>query len=142
MLARLPSGVELIPIQNGFDQQLDAFGHEWEGIASFVSERLRTGRTRESRERGNCMSGEETPPPLPPWQGERTPSPDRGGWTGSCFFRLVEVSDINPIKHTKLMYNAAISPLAAAAGIDNGKLLSLPERVRCSSRSFKRTTAS
>jgi 2-dehydropantoate 2-reductase len=42
-------------------------------------------------------------------------------------FRTVDVPDINPIKHTKLMYNAAISPLAAAAGIDNGKLLSLPE---------------
>jgi 2-dehydropantoate 2-reductase len=42
-------------------------------------------------------------------------------------FSFVEVPDISPIKHTKLMYNAAISPLAAAAGIDNGKLLSLPE---------------
>src|SRR5262249_3627225 len=29
-------------------------------------------------------------------------------------------------KHTKLMYNAAISPLAAAAGLDNGQLLSVP----------------
>jgi 2-dehydropantoate 2-reductase len=41
-------------------------------------------------------------------------------------FRLVEVPCISPIKHTKLMYNAAISPLAAAAGIDNGQLLSVP----------------
>jgi 2-dehydropantoate 2-reductase len=39
---------------------------------------------------------------------------------------VVEVADIAPIKHTKLMYNAAISPLAAAAGIDNGQLLSVP----------------
>ena len=38
VLAKLPPGVELIPIQNGFDPQLDAFGHEFEGIASFVSE--------------------------------------------------------------------------------------------------------
>jgi 2-dehydropantoate 2-reductase len=50
-----------------------------------------------------------------------------GGDRGSSLFRLVEVPDINPIKHAKLMYNAAISPLAAAAGIDNGKLLSLSE---------------
>jgi 2-dehydropantoate 2-reductase len=42
-------------------------------------------------------------------------------------FRVVQVLDIGPIKHAKLMYNAAISPLAAAAGIDNGQLLSLPE---------------
>jgi ketopantoate reductase len=41
-------------------------------------------------------------------------------------FRLVEIPDIAPVKHAKLMYNAAISPLAAAAGIDNGQLLSVP----------------
>lgn len=45
---------------------------------------------------------------------------------GANLFRVVEVPDISPIKHTKLMYNAAISPLAAAAGIDNGQLLSVP----------------
>ena len=39
------------------------------------------------------------------------------------------VPDILPYKYTKLMYNAAISPLAAAAGLDNGQLLRLP-RVR------------
>ena len=33
---------------------------------------------------------------------------------------------IGPYKSTKLMYNAAISPLAAAAGVDNGELLSDP----------------
>ncbi len=38
VLAKLPPGTELIPIQNGFDPQLDAFGHQFEGIASFVSE--------------------------------------------------------------------------------------------------------
>ena len=38
VLAKLPTGVELIPIQNGFDPQLAAHGHEFEGIASFVSE--------------------------------------------------------------------------------------------------------
>jgi len=35
----------------------------------------------------------------------------------------VLVSNILPIKYTKLMYNAAISPLAASAGLDNGQLL-------------------
>src|SRR5437879_44370 len=38
VLAKLPPGVTLIPIQNGFDPQLAAHGHQWEGIASFVSE--------------------------------------------------------------------------------------------------------
>src|SRR6478672_2453323 len=36
VLAKLPPDVELIPIQNGFDPQLQVFGHTWEGIASFV----------------------------------------------------------------------------------------------------------
>ena len=33
------------------------------------------------------------------------------------------VPDILPYKYAKLMYNAAISPLASAAGIDNGDVL-------------------
>ena len=45
---------------------------------------------------------------------------------GSRLFRVEVVADILPYKYTKLMYNAAISPLAAAAGIDNGRLLSVP----------------
>jgi len=36
VLARLPRGVTLIPIQNGFDPLLAARRHEYEGIASFV----------------------------------------------------------------------------------------------------------
>ena len=39
---------------------------------------------------------------------------------------VTTVPHIAPIKYAKLMYNAAISPLAAAAGIDNGQLLSVP----------------
>jgi 2-dehydropantoate 2-reductase len=120
VLARLPPGVELVPIQNGFDQQLDAFGHAWEGIASFVSEcapdRPHTRITR----------------PGELHVGKRTRSTGASGiplalGMSRGLFRTVDVADINPIKHTKLMYNAAISPLAAAADIDNGKLLSLPE---------------
>jgi 2-dehydropantoate 2-reductase len=41
-------------------------------------------------------------------------------------FRVVVVPDVLPYKYTKLMYNAAISPLAAAAGLDNGDLLGVP----------------
>src|SRR5262249_58592738 len=41
--------------------------------------------------------------------------------------QLKTVSDILPYKYTKLMYNAAISPLAAAAGLDNGELLWIPK---------------
>lgn len=38
VLAKLPTDARVVPIQNGFDPQLAAHGHEWEGIASFVSE--------------------------------------------------------------------------------------------------------
>jgi 2-dehydropantoate 2-reductase len=40
-------------------------------------------------------------------------------------FKVRLVDDILPFKYAKLMYNAAISPLAAAAGLDNGQLLSV-----------------
>src|SRR5436309_15574200 len=38
VLARLPAGVTVVPVQNGFDRQLEAVGHTAEGIAAFVSE--------------------------------------------------------------------------------------------------------
>jgi 2-dehydropantoate 2-reductase len=38
-------------------------------------------------------------------------------------FPVVVVEDIRPFKYTKLMYNAAISPLASMAGLDNGEVL-------------------
>src|SRR5262249_34669398 len=45
----------------------------------------------------------------------------------SCNLYQTElVPNILPFKYAKLMYNAAISPLAAAAGLDNGQLLSVP----------------
>jgi 2-dehydropantoate 2-reductase len=131
VLAKLPPGADLIPIQNGFDPKLHTFGHEWEGIASFVSEcdpdRPHTRITRQ----GELHIGRRALTPQPPSTGgkaeqETAPLP-LGEGVGRGLFRLVEVPDINPIKHAKLMYNAAISPLAAAAGIDNGKLLSLPK---------------
>lgn len=41
----------------------------------------------------------------------------------NILFPVELVPDIRPYKATKLMYNAAISPLAAMAGVDNGELL-------------------
>jgi 2-dehydropantoate 2-reductase len=38
-------------------------------------------------------------------------------------FPVESVADVRPFKATKLMYNAAISPLAAGAGVDNAQLL-------------------
>ncbi|MGA2702998.1 MAG: ketopantoate reductase C-terminal domain-containing protein [Isosphaeraceae bacterium] len=120
VLARLPRGVTLIPIQNGFDPLLAARGHEFEGIASFVSEcdadRPHTRITRAGELHVGRRSA-ETKSPARPEVIDRL--------AGTQLFRLVEVPVIDPFKHAKLMYNAAISPLAAMAGIDNGTLLSI-----------------
>ena len=131
VLARLPPTVTLIPIQNGFDRALESTEDKLEGIASFVSEcdahRTHTRITRAGRlHLGFRRPSDDTPAAL----GRATallraldlrPS--------SAFSRLgiqvVVVGDILPYKYTKLMYNAAISPLAAAAGLDNGQLLAI-----------------
>jgi 2-dehydropantoate 2-reductase len=118
VLARLPADAKLVPVQNGFDPALDARGHAWEGIASFVSECL-AGRTHTRITRAGKLH-----------VGRRRAGADvacglvNALW-GNDLFRLEVVADILPYKHTKLMYNAAISPLAAAAGLDNGQLLSV-----------------
>jgi 2-dehydropantoate 2-reductase len=122
VLAKLPPDARLTPIQNGFDPRLSAHGHEWEGIASFVSEcaadRPHTRITR----KGMLYFGPRAPAARAPG----APVFGLPGGRGRDTFRVVSVPAIDPLKHAKLMYNAAISPLAAAAGIDNGKLLSVP----------------
>jgi 2-dehydropantoate 2-reductase len=120
VLARVPDSCAILPIQNGFDPQLDARAHAAEGIASFVSEclpgRPHTRITRAGKlHLGLRGSGDE--PRLPTWA---------DALRRARLFRVELVPDVRPYKHTKLMYNAAIGPLAAAAGLDNGQLLSLP----------------
>jgi len=104
---------ELIPIQNGFDATLDAFDHTTEGIASFVAKCDPDAPHARITRPGELHIG------------ARREGPAVAGFA-STFFRVIPVPDIHPIKYAKLMYNAAISPLAAAAGIDNGQLLSVP----------------
>jgi 2-dehydropantoate 2-reductase len=130
VLARLPSDVTLIPIQNGFDTALDPYVGSPEGIASFVSEcnphRSQTRITRAGRLHVGYRDGVErrakrVERELPFALGALRPA------LRALRIRLERVPDILPYKHTKLMYNAAISPLAAAAGLDNGQLLALPQ---------------
>lgn len=125
VLAKLPPTADIIPIQNGFDPLLAARSHELEGIASFVSEcapdRPHTRITRP----GDLHIGLTAASPRADRpEGIRKPLGAASVRLG--LFRVVDVPRIEPFKHAKLMYNAAISPLAAAAGIDNGKLLSVP----------------
>ncbi|HBV21863.1 MAG TPA: ketopantoate reductase [Nitrosomonas sp.] len=120
VLARLPDSVFLVPIQNGFDPDLEQRGHACEGIASFVSECLRDRPvTRITRPGGLHIGGRR-----PITADERNDLASLAQALGEAKLFVVKVVDsIEPYKATKLMYNAAISPLAAAAGVDNGELL-------------------
>jgi 2-dehydropantoate 2-reductase len=136
VLERIPASATLIPIQNGFDPLLHARGHAVEGIASFVSECLphRT-HTRITRAGRLHFGYRRSVLPLPPPPGGGRGGPDMPKCVSALIrqrrivngrIRVTMVEDILPYKYTKLMYNAAISPLASAAGIDNGQLMRLP----------------
>lgn len=125
VLARLPESTTLLPIQNGFDPGIEERSSGPEGIASFVSEcDPGTTRTRITRT-GRLHLGGRDGKPLPP-PGAKLLADVGNALRESRHFRVEMVSNILPYKYTKLMYNAAISPLAAAAGLDNGRLLSHP----------------
>ncbi len=120
VLNRLPSTTEVIPVQNGFDRDLIERSRI-EGISSFVSEchdhEPRTRITRPgSLHVGYCVAGNQST--LPESVDRLVRVLEQHG-----SFDVKRVPDVLPYKYAKLMYNAAISPLAAAAGLDNGELL-------------------
>jgi 2-dehydropantoate 2-reductase len=126
VLSRVPPSVSLIPIQNGFDPLLCAHAHAVEGIASFVSECL-PHRTHTRITRGGRLH-------LGPVGSAGPAAQQQTQALATCLrrapFRVEVVDDVLPYKYTKLMYNAAIGPLASAAGLDNGDLLRLPRARR------------
>jgi 2-dehydropantoate 2-reductase len=127
VLDRLPTSVILMPIQNGFDRALMQRS-SIEGISSFVSECLPDRpHTRITRGgdlhigRWGARAGIGTPLAVEPLIRL---------WERYGSFRVKRVPDVLPYKYCKLMYNAAISPLAAVAGLDNGQLLTIPKARR------------
>jgi 2-dehydropantoate 2-reductase len=124
VLERVAGSVEIIPVQNGFDEQL-VDRVEIEGIASFVTECI-SGRTHtRMTRRGDLHIGFSL-------EGRGRLLPERVeamidvlARNGS--FKVVRVPEVLPYKNSKLMYNAAISPIAAVAGLDNGELLTIAE---------------
>lgn len=123
VLARLPENAFLVPVQNGFDPELDRRNHAGEGIASFVSECERDRPvTRITRPGSLHMGGRRAIT-----NEERIELESLATALGKANLFPVEfVDNVLPYKATKLMYNSAISPLAAAAGVDNGELLTDP----------------
>jgi 2-dehydropantoate 2-reductase len=119
VLARVREATPLVPIQNGFDPLLDARGHGLEGVASFVSE-CEPGRTRTHiTRRGKLHLGGRGRAPGP------MPSGLADAMRAAGLVAVRVVPAIEPFKYAKLMYNAAVSPIAAAAGMDNGGLLAV-----------------
>jgi 2-dehydropantoate 2-reductase len=122
VLERIPSSTEIVPVQNGFDAELvDRVAVE--GVASFVTECI-PGRTHTRITRRGTLhigfsaaGGGRT---LPRMVETLIGVLERHGK-----FAVRRVSEVLPYKNTKLMYNAAISPIAAIAGLDNGQLLTI-----------------
>ena len=120
VLQRIANMEYVVPIQNGFDAQLELLHHPTEAIASFVSEcdadRPATRITRA----GSLHIGARHD--MNAAQQERIDTLANALAQGKLF-PVEHVPNILPFKATKLMYNAAISPLAASAGVDNAQLL-------------------
>jgi 2-dehydropantoate 2-reductase len=130
--------VILMPIQNGFDSAVLSRSAV-EGISSFVSECLPDRpHTRITRRgdlhvgRWSANAGTGIPPAVEPLI---------RAWERFDAFRVRRVADVLPYKYSKLLYNAAISPLAAVAGLDNSQLLTLPQARRLFFRILKENYA-
>jgi len=107
----------LFPIQNGFDELLTSRTLLGEGIASFISECNPKKTIATITRKGKLHLG-----PTQPWANmaflfQLKTDLQQGGINA----HLVEWS--LPYKNTKLMYNAAISPLTSAGGLENAALL-------------------
>ncbi len=120
ILARLPDSAFLVPVQNGFDPELDRRDHAGEGIASFVSECLRDRPVTRITRPGELHIGARREVSDAE---RRTIAELAAALSTANLFPVRLVEDVRPYKAAKLMYNAAISPLAASAGVDNGELL-------------------
>jgi 2-dehydropantoate 2-reductase len=120
VLARLKTTGRLVPVQNGYDTALDSHDFAGEGIASFVSECARERPVACITRPGSLHLGARRPATAEE-QGELASL--AGAFRQAGLFKVELVGDVRPFKAAKLMYNAAISPLAAAAGVDNGALL-------------------
>lgn len=123
VLARVAQCEALVPVQNGYEAGLEHGDHPLEAIASFVSEceadrpvtRItRAGALHLGPRRALTAAG-------------RTRLADlAAGLAAARLFAVTTVPAIQPYKAAKLMYSAAIAPLAAAAGVENSELLSDP----------------
>jgi 2-dehydropantoate 2-reductase len=123
VLDRFRSVDRLVPVQNGYDPLLERQPHPGEAIASFVSTCPADRPVARITRPGDLHIGPRRPcdTTASAHLDELADALSRGG-----LFRVHRVESVRPFKATKLMYNAAISPLAAAAGVDNAALITEP----------------
>lgn len=120
ILQRIANTQTLVPIQNGYDKTLERSHHPAEAIASFVSECPTDSLNARITRAGSLHIGPRRK--VGSGEGERIDMLASAFAKGNLF-PVEHVVDIGPFKSTKLMYNSAISPLAASAGVDNAELL-------------------
>jgi 2-dehydropantoate 2-reductase len=120
VLARLKTTRRLVPVQNGYDTILDSRDFAGEGIASFVSECARERPVAHITRRGSLHIGARQPATA---EERRELASLAEAFKQAGLFKVELVGDVRPFKAAKLMYSAAISPLAAAAGVDNAELM-------------------
>jgi 2-dehydropantoate 2-reductase len=120
ILQRIANTQTLVPIQNGYDETLERSHHPAEAIASFVSECPTDSLDARITRAGSLHIGPRRK--VGSGEGERVHMLASAFAKGKLF-PVEHVADIRPFKSTKLMYNSAISPLAASAGVDNAELL-------------------
>ncbi|NBY03684.1 MAG: hypothetical protein EBQ87_17180 [Planctomycetes bacterium] len=107
----------LFPIQNGFDERLLSQPLLGEGIASFISECAPKKTVASITRGGKLHLGPTQAWANMPLLFELKTALKHGGLDAHL------VKWILPFKNTKLMYNAAISPLTSAGGLENAALL-------------------
>ena len=120
ILNRISDTTTLLPIQNGYDPHLERLNHPAEAIASFVSACPADRPAARITRPGSLHIG-----PRRTVTGNEQEQIEALAFALAKgeFFPVACVADVRPFKATKLMYNAAISPLAASAGVDNAQLL-------------------
>lgn len=126
VLAKIPDEAIVIPVQNGYDPDLVSRVNHLECIASWISECPKDQTLTRITRTGPLYIG--------PARGDSASIPLAKAWFQSLSKPLQTlripaklVDDIRPYKASKLIYNAAIGPIASGAGIDNGALLTDPK---------------
>ena len=120
VFSRISNFEAVVPIQNGYEAELEAKDQTAEAIASFVSECAPDRPATRITRAGALHIGPRSNVSAAQLGKIQTLA---GALKQGNMFPVESVANIQPFKATKLMYNAAISPLAASAGVDNAQLL-------------------